>query len=219
VVDTVYEALFLGGLLLAAIGWAWLVAVAFRTSRKWGLLVALVPPSVVFFAARCWRQARAPLGVVVAGLVTAASPAIYTRVAPVDLGPRATLVDGERHLTLTGWDRTDYSVLRQYPEAVVLQMANADVTDDTLRLLEDLPELRELDISGSQATDAGLAVLAKLPQLETLRLKGCRITDAGFRVHLLPHPGLLRLDLVGTSVSPETVRAWRKANPQRRAMQ
>jgi len=43
---------------------------------------------------------------------------------------RERLVDGQAHLTLTGWDRDDYSVLQARPQTVVLQMANADVTDE-----------------------------------------------------------------------------------------
>lgn len=217
--DRLYEYLFLGGLALAAIGWLWLVVVAFRTRRWWGWLILIVPPAAVLFITRNWRTARAPLGVILAGLLISSSPAIYTRVAPIDLGPRLTIVDGETHITLTGWDQQDYSVLRQWPDVVVLQMANPDVTDQTLALLKSCPRLRELDVSGSQATDVGLEVLASLPQLEVLRLKNCRITDAGFREHLLPHPGLLRLELSGTLVTPEAVREWRQANPQRRAMQ
>lgn len=217
--DRLYEYLFLGGLLLSALGWLWLVTVAFRTRRMWGAVVLLIPPAAVIFAVRHWLSAKAPMGVIVAGLVISATPAIYTRVAPIDLGPRRSVVDGETHLTLTGWDRSDYSVLRQTPDVVVLQMANADVTDETLRLLENCPQLKELDVSDSQVTDAGLSALAGVPTLEILRLKNCRITDAGFNQYLLPHPGLLRLELTGTQVTADAVREWRRANPERRAMQ
>jgi hypothetical protein len=217
--DTLFEALFFGGLLLAAVGWVWMLVLAFRTRWTWGVLVLLVPPAALVFGARHWRRSRVPLGLFLAGLLIAASPAVYTRLAPIDLGPRVTVVDGERHITLTGWDRRDYAALRQWPDVVVLQMANADVTDDTLKLLNGFNRLRELDISDSQVTDAGLAVVATLPELTTLRLKNCRISDAGFREHLLPHPKLVRLELTGTQVAPEVVQEWRKANPRRRAMQ
>jgi Leucine-rich repeat (LRR) protein len=98
-------------------------------------------------------------------------------------------------------------------------MANADVSDSTLNVLKGALKLKELDISGSLVTDAGLAVIATLPALEVLRIANCRITDAGFRDHLLNHPALLRIDVTGTAVSPELIREWRRANPERRAMQ
>jgi Leucine-rich repeat (LRR) protein len=216
--DQLYEILFLGGLAVAAVGWIWLVIVAFRTSKTWGFLHLVAPPAALIFIPKHWSRTRAPLGVILAGLVLSSAPAVYTRVAPVDLGPLVKTVDGETHITLTGWDRQDYSALRQWPDVDLLQMANADVTDATLRLLESCPKLRELDVSDSQVTDAGLAVVAKLPLLENLRLKNCRITDVGFRNHLLPHPKLRQLELSGTQVTPEVIREWRKANPERRAM-
>lgn len=218
-IDQLYEILFLGGLVLAALGWLWLVTIGFRTSKPWGWLLLLVPPTALLFIPKHWCRSRAAIGVILAGLLISSAPAIYTRVAPVDLGPLVKTVDGDMHITLTGWDRNDYSVLRQWPNVVVLQMANADVTDDTLRLLEACPQLKELDVSDSQVTDAGLAVAARLPQLVALRLKNCRVTDAGFREHLLPHQKLLRLDLTGTQVTRTAIREWRKINPERRAMQ
>ena len=214
-----YEILFLGGLALAAIGWLWLVVVGFRTSKTWGWTLLLIPPTALIFIPRHWSRTKAPLGIMLAGLLISSAPAIYTRVAPIDLGLRVATVDNETHITLTGWDRQDYAALRQWPDVAVLQMANADVTDKTLQLLADCPRLRELDVSDSQVTDAGLATLATLAELHTLRLKNCRITDAGFREYLLNHPPLLRLELSGTEVTPEAIREWRKANPERRAMQ
>ena len=65
------------------------------------------------------------------------------------------IVDGQRHLTLTGWDRKDYSILKLKPDVVVLQMANPDVTDESLESLQEMKALQELDLSGTQVTDAG----------------------------------------------------------------
>jgi Leucine-rich repeat (LRR) protein len=109
-------------------------------------------------------------------------------------------------------------MLRARGDAVVLQMANPDVTDATLALVAGLRNLRELDLSHSQVTDAGLARLAGLPRLERLRLADTRITDAGLQAHLAPHPALKKLDLRGTQVSTETITAWRGAKPGRRAL-
>jgi hypothetical protein len=135
----------------------------------------------------------------------------------VDLGPRERVVDGQVHITLTGWDQTDYSVLRTKPETAVLQMANPDVTDETLDLLRGMARLRELDLSNSAVTDAGLAALAGLP-LERLRLARTNVTDAGFKDHLASMDTLTMLDLSGTGVKPETIDTWKKARPGRRAL-
>ena len=97
----------------------------------------------------------------------------------VDLGPRDKNVDGERHVTLTGWDRGDYSVLRLMPDVSVLQMANADVTDDVLEGLRGMKNLHELDLNGTQVTDAGLG---SHPRSSCSRnIKTCQDKDHGQR--------------------------------------
>ena len=141
---------------------------------------------------------------------------VMTRV--VSLGPLNKIVAGERHLTLTGWDRHDYSVITQFPDTVVLQMANSDVNDDTLMLLVGLNRLRELDLNDSQITDAGLVEISKLPNVHDLRLARTKITDEGFRQYLLSKESLMNLDLTATSVASKTVREWKAAKPDRKAL-
>jgi hypothetical protein len=121
-------------------------------------------------------------------------------------------------VTLTGWDHTDYSVLRARPEAVVLQMANPDVTDQTLDYLNGMTRLRELDLNDTHITDRGLEKLTKVGALETLRLKNTAITDEGFRTWLAPSESLRELDLRGTKVTSTTAREWRSAKPDRRVL-
>jgi len=77
------------------------------------------------------------------------APPIVNRLLPVDLGPRDTLVDGERHVTLDrlGPARTN-GVLRGLPDIVVLQMANPDVTDDTLACWIGLDRCASSDLNG-----------------------------------------------------------------------
>jgi hypothetical protein len=128
------------------------------------------------------------------------------------------MVDGELHLTLTGWNQHDYSLIAIEPAIAVLQMANADVTDETLAHLASLKQLREVDLSNTQVTDASLPRLAGLPALATLRLAQTRVTDAGFREHLLPLEGLRELDVRGTGVTRETIGEWRKAKAGRKAL-
>ena len=102
------------------------------------------------------RKGIPPLLLAISSLVIAATPAVYTVYIRLDLGPRNKLVDGQRHLTLTGWDRKDYAVLRLEPDIALLQMANPDVTDETLESLKEMNTLQELDLNGTQVTDAGL---------------------------------------------------------------
>lgn len=154
----------------------------------------LLPPAGLLFAIRHFGAARAPLAVGLLGLLLASGPPVVNRLLPVDLGPRDALVDGERHVTLTGWDRDDYQIVRELTDVVVLQMANPDVMDTTLRLLAGLDQLRELDLNNTP------------------------ITDAGFWQHLAGNPRLRELDLRGTAVSRETVDAWPRAEPGRRAL-
>jgi len=136
----------------------------------------------------------------------------------LDLKPRDKLVNGQRHLTLTGWDRKDYSFLKLNPDVVVLQMANPDVNDETIEALSGMKVLQELDLNGTQLTDAGLKVLKDLPALSDLRLARTKITDQGFHDELFSKSSLMRLDLRETQVSRETVQAWRESKPQRRVL-
>lgn len=198
--------------------WVWLVSIAWRQRHAWGLAVLFLPPIGLLFAAGHYRLTRGPLVVGLLGLLLAGGPPLVSRLLPVDLGPRETLVEGERHITLTGWDRQDYGLLRSRPDVVVLQMANADVTDETLRTLVDLERLRELDLNNTAVTDAGLEVISGLVGLQRLRLAHTAISDAGFRAHLMGHPGLAELDLRGTAVTPQSLSEWRAAGSGRRAL-
>lgn len=204
------------GLILLLAGFIGLVLAAFRERTAWGVAVLVFPPLGLLFPLGHWRTGRGPLGLMLAGLVIAAVPFLITRM-PIDLGPLDRQVSGERHLTLTGWDRKDYNVLSQCRDAAVLQMANPDVTDDTVALLAGFDRLRELDLNTSKVTDAGLATISRLPRLQTLRLRGTAITDIGFRTHILPMPSLKRLELRDTAVSAEAVQEWKAAAPDRRA--
>jgi hypothetical protein len=165
------------------------------------------------------RKLRWPLALFALAAVLVATPIVINSFAAryVDLGPRERVVDGETHLTLTGWDQKDYSVLRAKPDVAVLQMANGDVTDKTLELLKGMTRLHELDLSDSSITDNGLANLSGLP-LERLRLARTKVTDAGFTDHIAGIDTLKMVDVSGTDVKPETIDAWKKAQPGRKAL-
>jgi hypothetical protein len=196
----------------------WLVVRAFRTRLAWGVGCLVFPPVLVPFGVLHFRRLTGPLVLLLIALVLMGGTlglGSYLASHP-DLGPRERLVDGEPHITLTGWDRTDYSVLRSKPDTVVLQMANSDVTDETLQHLDGMPRLRELDLNDSQITDAGLALLGRLPALQILRLRKTQITDQGFREHLAGKATLLELDLRETGVASKTLRTWKGENKEQR---
>ena len=209
------------GLGLAVVGLLWLIVAAFRVRWYWGLAVLLFPPLGLAFGFRLHvrKEAAWPLAILAIGLAVGSAPILYNKFTPIELGPYEKTVGNELHLTLTGWDRKDYSILAAKPEAVVLQMANRDVTDQTLINLKGMTRLRELDLSNTQVDDDGLKELEALPGLETLRLKGTRITDEGFRKWLAPREALIQLDLQGTGVTKESGKAWKDARPGRRLLQ
>src|SRR5262249_33517661 len=134
----------------------------------------------------------------------------------VSLAAHSRTVDGEQHLTLTGWNGSDYSLIRDQPDVVVLQMANPNVTDETLQNLKGLQQLRERHLDHPAISDEGLAVLATLPRLADLRLHGTAVTDHGFRKYVMGLDTLMNVDVTGTKIKRETLRQWRKAKEGRR---
>jgi hypothetical protein len=165
------------------------------------------------------RRFLAPAILIAGGLVVGGVPfaAQHLYLAIVGLGERERVIDGERYLNLTGWDREDYAILAHRPDVVVLEMGNPDVTDATLALLTDLHRLRELTLNDSCVTDAGLATLARLPALETLRLARTKITPDGLRTFLAaPPPRLMQLDVSGLGIPATMLRDWKNAGPERR---
>lgn len=208
------------GLVLALLGYLWLVVTGFRVKWYWGL--GLFPPHVMvtvwIFLARHFRRAWLPCLVFLGGLALAGTPYAVNHYlgGRVDLGPLLRQVDGEKHLTLTGWDRHDYSILAECHDVAVLQMANPDVTDATLANLKGMDRLRDLDLNGTKITDAGLAELAALPALATLRIKDTAVTDAGFQKHLQGLPQLMEVDARGTEIKSATLRRWKNEKPDRK---
>jgi hypothetical protein len=209
----------IGGVALAAVAWIWLLVRAFRQNRKWGIGSLVFAPVGLIFADRYPRRGAIPLGIFLGCLLVAATPAIYTLTVAADTSARSRVVGGEEHLTLTGSDPKTAPDLKSKQDVAVLQMANSDVNDQSLEALKGMKLLRELDLSGSQVTDAGLEILKELPALATLRLARTKITDNGFRSALFAKESLMQLDLRSTSVSRETIEAWRAAKPGRHFLQ
>lgn len=211
----------LAGLALVLISCFWMVVRAFQVRFWWGLGVLLLFPLLApFFLFRHGRKTVGPIVLLLIGVVAVVVPPTinYFQEKYVDLGERERIVDGELHLTLTGWDRKDYSILRNKPQTVVLQMANQDVSDQTLEYLRGMTQLRELDLNDAQITDEGLRILSELPRLEELRLRATQVTDEGFRQSLMPKESLKKLDLRETKVASKTVREWKAGSPGREAL-
>ena len=204
----------LAGLVIAIASLIWLVARALRVSLGWGLACLVFPPAVLLFAARNFSRAKWPLAAMVLGLGLAVGTIAINRlvVNRLSLGPREKVVDGELHITLTGWDQSDYSPLEQRKETVVLQMANPDVADETLDYLAGMTRLRELDLNDSRITDEGLQKIALLPSLRVLRVRGTKVTAEGFVRHILPGETLREIDARETTISSKSLREWKAAD-------
>lgn len=186
------------GLLAMVVGGLW------AAGRGLGVLVRQKPV----------RRLLAPFALLGVGLVLGVVPFVAQRayVAIVGLGERERVIDGERALTLTGWDREGYAILAAKRDVAILEMGNPDVTDDTLELLEGLPQLRELTLNDTAVTDAGLATLARLPQLESLRIARTKVTPEGVQRFLdAPPPRLRQIDVSGNDVPTAILRRWKNA--------
>ena len=179
---------------------------------------------MVFVASiACFRITR---GAVILGIVAVlliAAPYVYTRaIEPIVFNyyrpPWVARVNGELHVTLTGIPNFDYDRLKDYEEADVLQMANADVTDETLKKLANFKMLKELDLNDTQVGDAGLAILKSCASLTKLRLANTKITDAGFRESVMPRDWIMEVDVTGTPVESKTLRLWKLERDGRKAV-
>jgi Leucine Rich repeat len=213
-----YAYVIAAGAIIIAAGVLGLIITAFRTHALWGFATLFVIGAPFFILLR-WSRARRPVAIMLFGGIVAVAPYVvnYVQQHFIDLGERDKIVEGERHLTLTGWDKKDYSVLLTRPDTVVLQMANGDVADATLEFLKPMTKLRELDLNDTHVTDAGLSKIKDKP-LVILRLRNTAITDAGFREQIFALESLTELDLRGTAVAPATFREWKAAKPGRRGL-
>ena len=178
-----------------------------------GTMALFVPASVILGIVH-FKQTRRPLILFILGALLCATPFLYTHaVEPIIFRmfrpPWIARVDGELNVTLTGIDGFDYARLGEYADAVVLQMANSDVTDATLEQLRSFKLLRELDLNDTQVTDAGLATLKNCASLEKIRLKNTKITDAGFREQVMSRDWITDVDVRGTEVASKTLRRWK----------
>jgi hypothetical protein len=182
----------------------------FVAGMAWGVLRTLG----IVLRRREVRQLLAPLTLVAVGLTLGLVPFAAQRayLAVVGLGERERVIDGERALNLTGWDRESYHILAEMPDVAILELGNPDVGDDTLDLVAALPALRELTLNDSAVTDAGLAKLARMPRLQSLRIARTKVTPEGVQRFLdAPPPRLEQIDVSGNGVPTAVLRRWKNA--------
>src|SRR5437763_17115983 len=110
--EAYYLYVLIAGAAIFAAGCLWLVVAAFRTHVGWGLATALLPRlgGLMFLSGRPDRAKR-PFALLLLGAVVVAGTFAVNRVASryVDFGLRDKIVDGERHVTLTGWKDGNYA--------------------------------------------------------------------------------------------------------------
>lgn len=203
------------GLVCLAIAAVWIYIAAWRVSWKWGLGITLFAPAAVVFVPRNYPRVKIPVALLVVAALLIGVPFAVNGMMGVSLRPVDKIVEQQRHITLTGSDQKDYSTLKSQTDVVVLQMANADVTDETLQYLVGMTKLEELDLNDTQITDAGLVILKELPALAKLRLRGTKITNEGFAEYLAGKETLMELDVRDTAVASKTMREWKKAKDGR----
>ncbi len=195
--------MYVGGAALVVLGWLLLLRSAFKYHKGWGVGLLLFPPAALFFIHRHFFRAVLGLFFIFIGTGVILTPIVMNKIHPqeVDEKPIEKVVKdkpdqkGEPTLTVTGVKNYDYAQLKEKSNLEVLQMANEDVTDQTLENLRDLTSLRELDLSNTQITNEGLKYLKELPKLEVLKLNGVKITDEGVREHIFPLESLKELSV------------------------
>ena len=179
-----------------------------------GLLVLIGRSLRVLLGRTERRRLLGPAALLAAGLVIGAVPLVAQHLyfSIVGRAERERVVNGRPALVLTGWDRRDYSILATKPGTEILEMGNADVTDDTLDLLAGLPLLRELTLNDTHITDAGLQKLLGLKQLESLRIARTGVTPEGVAAFLADAPPPFReIDVTGNNIPTSILRKWKNA--------
>jgi hypothetical protein len=207
------------GAALVLVGFVMLLGAAFRQHLAWGLGSLLVLPALLFVF-RHFRKAIWPVLVMLLGVAVSVAPFVINRLhlfAAVEK-PIEKTVEGELQLTVTDLPGFDYATLRDKPNLEVLQMANEDVTDQTLEHLKGLKQLYKLDLSNTRITNDGLQALRELPKLKVLYLNGTKITDEGVRQHIFPIETLMELSVMRTAVTKKTRDEWRAGKEGRKVV-
>jgi hypothetical protein len=91
--------------------------------------------------------------------------------------------------------------------------SGAKVTDEKLKLIQDMTTLELLSLVNTRITDNGLKHLKRLTKLKVLWLSKTRITDRGLKF-LEGMRDLRSITLTDTKVTDEGVKALQKALPE-----
>ena len=100
----------------------------------------------------------------------------------------------------------DLAHLKEFPKLRVLffneilENSNPQVTDEGLKIVQELTQLEDLGLCSTNITDAGMERIGKLVHLRSLGLQNTRISDAGLR-HLQNLSQLQRLRLANTEIT------------------
>jgi len=219
--EQVGVALLLAGMVILFGGLLGLIGLAGRSRGVLfaAFLLLVSPVGPLAYGLIHFHKAKRPLAMVLLGLILGAVPFAWNHLQDslLGLGERDRIISGERHLVLTGWDRSDYAIFAARTDVVVLELANSDVSDATLELLRPLTRLRELTLNDSTVTDAGLATLKEFSSLESLRVARTKITKDGIVEFLQDPPANLKeIDVSGNSIPASALRKWKNEDPENR---
>jgi hypothetical protein len=84
-------------------------------------------------------------------------------------------------------------------QLVWLQLPNAGITDEDLKVIGSLPNLYKLNLNRNKITDKGISYLLGLSKLEYLNLYGTGITDSSIKA-LMEMPNLKKLHVWETAI-------------------
>jgi hypothetical protein len=213
-------AILVAGIVLAVIGYLWLLGRAFRTSTGWGIAAFVLPViGPLAFLAKQYVRAKSPFTIVLLGLVLVFLPLVLNAAFGEKQAQHALqrTTGGLSEFTATNAVNPDYEAILANPGLEILQSARPDFTDEVAERLRGLIKLKTLDLSDSSITDRSLAIIAGLPTLEKLslaRVKG--ISEPAFQETVLKMTSLKEIDVRGTAIKVETLRAWRAAGADRK---
>ena len=101
----------------------------------------------------------------------------------------------------------------QLPYLRLVKLPNCTITDENLRLLQNLKRLEWLELYRTPTTDTGVAIVAKIPSLKILDLRGTNVTD-GCLADIESMKGLRSLYVGNTAITSQGIAQIAKALPE-----
>jgi hypothetical protein len=114
-----------------------------------------------------------------AGLEHLASLVVIDSTIDIPALPQLEKLSGLVSLNLKGTPVTDAALahIAKIKALTMLDLTRTHVTNDGLKLLTDMPNLSWLLVTDDDVNDAGIAVLEKLPSLHMITAMGTKVTD------------------------------------------